>query len=55
MLPYVWTAYALTASVFAVMIGGTLALGRDWRRRAARIAPNVQMDQSSVQTRISSR
>jgi heme exporter protein CcmD len=47
MLPYVWTAYVLTALVFAVMIGGTLALGRSWRRRAGRIAPNVQIDQPS--------
>jgi len=32
--PYVWTAYGLTAAVFALMVADTLARARRWRRKA---------------------
>jgi heme exporter protein D len=31
---YIWTAYGLTAAVFAIMIGGALAHSRRWKARA---------------------
>jgi heme exporter protein D len=36
--PYVWSAFALTALVFAVMIARTLAHARRWRKRAEALA-----------------
>ncbi|MDP3852190.1 heme exporter protein CcmD [Phenylobacterium sp.] len=30
---FVWPAYAITALVFAAMIGATLSRARRWRRR----------------------
>jgi heme exporter protein D len=34
---YVWPAFALTAGVFAWMIGDSLAAARRWRREAERL------------------
>ena len=31
---YIWPAYAITALVFAVLIGGALAHARRWKKRA---------------------
>ena len=31
--PYVWGAFALTAVVFALMVGHSLAHARRWKRR----------------------
>jgi heme exporter protein D len=31
---YIWTAYGLTAAVFALMIVGSLAHARRWKARA---------------------
>jgi heme exporter protein D len=31
---YIWTAYGLTAVVFAIMIVGSLAHSRRWKARA---------------------
>ena len=31
---YIWTAYGLTATVFAVMIVGSLTHSRRWKARA---------------------
>jgi heme exporter protein D len=31
---FIWPAYAITAAVFAGMIGASLAFARRWRRKA---------------------
>lgn len=36
---FVWPAYAITALVFAAMIGLTLAKARRWRRKAEQAKP----------------
>ena len=35
---FVWSAYAITALVFAILIVGALAHARRWRRRAEQLA-----------------
>ncbi len=35
---YVWSAYGLTALVFAVLIGASLNHARHWRKRAEALA-----------------
>jgi heme exporter protein D len=36
---YIWTAYGLTAAVFAVMIVGALNHARRWKARFEKLAP----------------
>jgi heme exporter protein D len=36
---YIWTAYGLTAVVFAAMIAGSIAHARRWKARAEALTP----------------